>query len=69
MWENVGIDRPMIYGISLTVSSGLYLCYLPVYSLREDPPSLIALTEWISKIMENVCLMSQPGGKPLRNMM
>ena len=69
MWENVEIDRPMIYGISLTVSSGLYLCYLPVFSLREDRPSLTALTEWISKIMENVCLMSQPGGKPLRNMM
>ena len=64
MWENAGIDQPIIYGISLTVSSGLYLCYLPVYSLREDRPSLIALTEWISKIMENVCLMSQPGGKP-----
>ena len=64
MWENAGIDQPIIYGISLTVSSGLYLCYLPVCSLREDRPSLIALTEWISKIMENVCLMSQPGGKP-----
>ena len=69
MWENAGIDLPMIYGISLTVSSGLYLCYLPVFSLREDRPSLTALTEWISKIMENVCLMSQLGGKPLRNMM
>lgn len=55
--------------LHLFYSCTLYDFIFLVFSLSGAPINLTAHTEWILRIMENVCLMSQPGGKHLKSMM